>query len=122
MMNNDHDRLTGPWMSYDAVPHVLREFDMNRDPYIRAQLLDMEKTEKQRRDEQEERNSGMVKNDVPHHTPKPPRSIRAPVDREHFEQRWLLEEREAVFAQASLTQSRDERIYERSHLMKELSR
>ena len=122
-MNKDyHDRLTGPWISHDAIPQVLKEFQMNRDPYIRAQLLDMEKTEKQRRDEQEERSSGMVKNDVLNHTPKPPPVIRAPVDRENFEQRWLLEQRDSVLAQASLNQSRGERSHERTPLMKESSR
>lgn len=114
--------LAGAWIPRGAIPPILREFDMNRDPYIRAQLLDMEKSERQRREDQTGRGSGMVKNDKP--TPRlvPTKPLRQAVDRRDFKDRWCTEERNAVMARADLEQSRPERSMERPSMTRELSR
>lgn len=100
------EKHTGPWMKAETLsklPRVQREFDLNRDPYIRAQLRDAEKTEAQRRTEQAGRGSTMVKTDSTAPVFRPPESISKPVDRKDFQGRWMAEIRDAVFARASAT-------------------
>jgi|GEM_PF-4780675 len=100
--------IKGPWLNTEVlnrVPRVHREFDLNRDPYTAHQLLDLDKTEKQRRDESEgtgvPRGSKMVKRDKPVPTQKPRSETGKSVDRAAFGDRWLVERRDAVLAQAA---------------------
>jgi hypothetical protein len=117
-----YDKLTGPWLSHERVPNLRHEFDIQRDPYIRAQLLDMEKTESQRREEQSGRSSGMVTKDAPVRHHKPPPSIRDPVDNKAFNTRWMVEQRDAVLAQAKAGRATDVRSHDRPSLTREPSR
>lgn len=116
------DDINGPWISHDKIPPLLRSFDMSRDPYIRAQTLDMEKTESQRRGEQDGRGSRMVANDHPVARFNPPPELRDSVDRRHFNKSWLAEQRNAAFAQARPKQFRDERSPSRHPVHHEPSR
>ena len=89
-----HDPVAGPWMKAEtlaALPRLRHDFDMNRDPYIRLQLLDQGKTEAERREDQSGRGSAMVKKDKTTLRLSPPEEIRRPVDKQNFEQRWLAE-------------------------------
>lgn len=93
----------GPWLSRDSMgklPAVRREFDLNRDPYIRRQILDLEKTETQRREEQGGRGSRMVGKDKPAPSLRPPKNTGKNVDRKVFRDKWLAEQRGAAMAQA----------------------
>lgn len=108
-MKSAADKYLGGWMSPETsqrVPDLRREFDMNRDPLIRKQLLDDEKTEAQRRREQVEgetgRGSGMVEKDQPKFQLRPPPETARPVDRKAFQDRWIIEQREAVLARAEI--------------------
>lgn len=120
-MSAANDRLVnGPWLSNEALarlPGVHRAFDLNRDPYIRRQLLDEDKKESQRRGEQSGRGSGMVEKDKPTPAYRPSNSNRESVDRESFRERWLAEQRDAAMAQATRQRPPDERQREmpRSH-------
>ena len=107
--------LTGPWIPYDAHPHLRQEFDMNRDPYIRKALLAMEQTESQRREEQDGRSSVMVSKDKPAAHLKPSTSMRKQADRHAFQGRWLVEQRDAVLAQAKQARSSNECEKERGY-------
>ena len=52
MVKSPANEVYGDWLSYEAqmaLPTVKRDFDMNRDPHIAAQLRDMDKTEAERR-------------------------------------------------------------------------
>ncbi len=103
--------VQGPWLDASALqnlPPVRREFDLNRDPTIAAQLRDLDKSEAERRREQTERgsaglpngkhDSGMAARDRPEPANRPPPSLRAQVDRESFDARWLAAQRDAAFA------------------------
>lgn len=98
-------RLYGQWLSPEALemlPLLKREFDLNRDPLIRLQLADLEKTEAERRREAAESGSqgrseagkastSLQSKPVP--WLKPPPEIRDPVERaihrERLAQVWL---------------------------------
>lgn len=120
-MSRKHEGSLEPWIPSESIPDVLREFNINRDPYIRLQLLDLEKTESQRRDESV-RYSRMVERDKPQSRFTPPQEIREAVDRRHFNKSWLAEQRDAAFAQAKTQQFRDERSQSRSPVYHEPSR
>ena len=125
-MSKQGNRLiNGPWLSNEALarlPAVHRAFDMNRDPYIRCQLLDQDKTESQRREEQSGRGSAMVKTDKPAPAYRPSTSTSRAVDRESFRERWLAEQRDAVMARASRQQPSNERQREVSRSYQSPSR
>ena len=108
-----NDRLTGPWIAHDQVPDVLKAFQRNRDPDIRAQLRDMDKTEAQRRGGDTGRESTMVGRDKPAFESRPPEDISRPVDRAAFNERWLVEQRDAVLARADIKHSQPEHAPER---------
>lgn len=106
--------IKGPWLDasiMNRVPGMRREFDLNRDPMIKAQIQDNKKTEAQRRREQVPaqnnasndagRGSAMVKQDRPHPAPHPNGPDAQAVDRQAFQERWLAEKRDAVLAQAA---------------------
>lgn len=90
----------GPWIEQSQVPKLWQEFRRNHDPYAAAQMDDLHKTEKQRRDEQEERNSSMIEKEKLTLEPKPPREIAQEVDAKLFNQQWLAEQRDAAFQKA----------------------
>lgn len=99
--------MDGPWLSNQtaaSLPDIQREFDLNRDPLIRQQHRDLEKTEAQRRGEGAGRASGMVERDKPNPAQRPPLEISQPVDRAAFSSRWLVEQRDAVLANAAARQ------------------
>lgn len=103
--------IKGPWLNTEVlsrVPKAHREFDLNRDPYIARQILDLQKTEKQRREESEGRGSNMVKRERPALKPAPGNDLRKSVDRAAFGDRWLAERRDAVLAQAAAKDARKE--------------
>lgn len=117
--------VAGPWLSAQALaqlPKVSRAFDLNRDPLIRAQLLDQQKPESQRREEQTGRGSGMVEQDAAQALFRPPDHIRKPVDRQHFQGRWIAEQHQAVLEQADQTPPRPEQSPTLSRVLKEPSR
>ena len=96
---------------------ITNSFDQARDPYIRAQLDDLAKTESQRRAE-----NGRIPQMVKRHRPFPelrPRHETAPL-RQAFNNAWLQEQRAAILArfddeqQAQQTRSQDERGLDRS--------
>lgn len=94
------DVANEPWISRDKLPPLRREFDMNRDPYVRAQLLDIQKTESQRREESG-RGSTMVGKDKPKLNLKPPQETGKQVNDQRFKYDWLKEQRDAAMAQAA---------------------
>lgn len=112
------DKFTAPWISHDKLPDVLKEFDLNRDPMIRAQRLDMERSEADRRRQQSGRSdtgsgggnggkqpqpvnsSRMIGKDETKPVFAPPSDIRGSVDRANFNNRWMIEKRDAVLARA----------------------
>ena len=99
--------LDGPWLSDQAaasLPGVRRAFDLNRDPLVRQQLHDLEKTEAQRRGNGSGRGSGMVERDKPNPHPRPPVETGHPVNQASFSSRWLVEQRDAVLANAAARQ------------------
>lgn len=86
----DAARLPGPLPSfYDRAPDVRREFDMNRDPYIAAQLEADKLSEAQRRE------SFMVKRDRPRPVLRPGPSLSLGPDRAAFDTAWQSERRAA---------------------------
>ena len=83
-----HDR-NAPWMDSAVLarlPHAKQDF-------ARTQHAPQQ-------------GSTMVRQDAPHLTPRPPRDIAKPVDRQNFNQRWLAEQRNAAFAQVKTLPSR----------------
>ena len=111
---NKHSSATsyiGPWIEPSQVPKLWQEFRRNHDPYTAAQMDDLNKTEKQRRDEQEERNSSMVEKEKLTPELKPSREIAQEVDAKLFNHQWLAEQRDAAFqkaAQSELSQDLDQ--------------
>lgn len=117
-------RVAGPWLSNEALarlPQARREFDLNRDPYGRAQVLDMEGRGPKQRD-QSGRGSGMVGRDKPQPVFRPPKEISRPVDRGAFRSNWLAEQREAAWARATPSQGRSNDTPALSRRSKEPSR
>jgi hypothetical protein len=106
MMSHARDTF-GSWLSDHIsrrLPNLRREFDLNRDELARRQMLDAGKTEAQRRQEQSETGSGegggMIRRDKPAPALKPPPAMRAQVDRDDFNGRWLAAQRDAAMANA----------------------
>ena len=100
--------MDGPWLSHQAaasLPDIRREFELNRDPMIRKQVLDLARTEAERRGEGSGRGSGMVERDKPDPHPRPPTETGHPVDQAAFSSRWLVEQRDAVLAAAAARQT-----------------
>lgn len=94
----------GTPVSLSRLRAVRPEFDRNRDPYVRAQLKAMEKTESQRRGESG-RGSGMVRL----HRPFPelrPKYEQGPI-RASFNQAWLKEQREAQLVRFEAERAND---------------
>ena len=118
--NQSGDKFTGPWIPAGQIPDVLREFNLNRDPYIARQIRAQELSEAERR-EQQGRASNMVEKDKPEFNLTPPASIRKPVERRQFNFNWLREKRDAAFEQAAKQQSSPEhsrehtKLYQREH-------
>lgn len=95
---------SGPWLSEEAMaalPNARRDFDLNRDPLVRRQLLDAHRSEAQRRGDGSGRGSGMVERDKPNPHPRPPAETGRAVDRTAFSLRWLVEQRDAALAGAA---------------------
>ena len=100
--------LDGPWLSEQAraaLPNPRRQFDLNRDPMVRAQLRDLALSEAERREGNAGRGSAMVKRDRPSAEPHPPRETRHSADRASFSDRWLVEQRDAVLAGSAAKQT-----------------
>ena len=93
---------------FREAPPNRREFDHARDHYISMQLMDMEKTEAQRRGESERsgRNSEMVKLNKPFPELRPANEL-API-RQAFNRAWLREQREARLAELERQSQREE--------------
>jgi len=87
---------------------VGRAFDLSRDPYIAKQLRDADKSEAKRREEQTGRGSGMVGRDQPKPVLRPAGKISRAVERQHFQNRWLAEQRDSVMARAAANQTRSD--------------
>lgn len=90
-----------PWPTgntYNRMPHVNWDFRNARDPDHLAQYQDMQKSEQQRRDEAQGRNSQMVVLDKPLPAYRPKAEFRRSVDSYAFNARWLNEQKEAAFA------------------------
>lgn len=90
-----------PWptgKTRENLPRVHWDFANAEDPTRIAQLQDITKTEKQRRDEAQGRNSQMIVLDKPLLTLTPPSQFRRAADRAAFTARWMNEQKEAAFA------------------------
>ena len=90
-----------PWptgKTRENLPQVHWDFANAEDPTRIAQLRDMTKTEKKRRDEAQGRNSQMVILDKPLLALTPPDQFRRAADRASFNARWMNEQKEAAFA------------------------
>jgi hypothetical protein len=111
-MTTPHDPLIGPWISYETVPFLRREFDLNRDEYIRRQILDLELTEAQRR----RKYAGKGEWDKAELDYKPPGA------RKNYENCWLKAERDAVMSRCRVSCNREERSYQRSPVHERSSR
>lgn len=108
--SNDNAKLTptpspfnGPWMKADLlarIPNLARAFQMSRDPHIAAQVRDLDKTERERREESDGKGARMVKQDKPHPAPKPSPELARKVDAASFNGRWLAAQYEAARATA----------------------
>jgi len=97
----------GQWLSPEAVnrlPKVRRSFDLNRDPYIRAQMLGQPVRQEKSRSDASGGGSTMVKRDKPAPAYVPPRELRSPVVRRDFQNRWLAEQRDAALARTAKQQ------------------
>lgn len=106
------DKYLGPWMRPETLarlPKLRRSFDMNRDPLIRLQLLDEQKSEAQRREESTgSGGSGIAGKEKPIMAHRPPPAMRGGVDRAAFSQKWLKAQRDAALAIARPKQTRRE--------------
>lgn len=85
-----------PWSPSAPTPNVGRAFQLNRDPFIRKQVLDAER--------QESRASGTPPLDVPKPALRPKGPMRSAVDRAVLGERWLAAQREAALAKAPQSQ------------------
>ena len=91
---------------YAKAPDVHRAFDRNRDPYVAKQLEDLDKTERERREESQGRSSGMVGKDKPGMAFTPPEEIRKAVTRSKFNRDWVREQYDAAMKNADLEHQR----------------
>jgi hypothetical protein len=98
--------VTAPWIPQGYVPltETFRQAEnsTSNDPAPRRETIP----------ERQDGGSSMVKEDRPRHDLRPPPHIRDPVDRAAFNDRWLEEERKAIFARASPDQERSEQARE----------
>ncbi len=121
-----YDALTSPWITPDQYPAMHQEFADNSDPTMQAQRLAMEQTEAERRREQigesgssggesvspfHQRGSHMVETDHIEPALRPSHELRGAIDAQSFDQRWMIERREAALAAADLSAS----LPEQSH-------
>ncbi len=93
--------VIGNWLAarvQSLLPQLRREFDLNRDPLIRKQLEDLERSEKQRRDGSDTKGYFIPrkKQDKPAPALKPPYPLRQYAERESG----LMAQRDAAFAHA----------------------
>lgn len=99
----------GPWIKPETLarlPNVSREFQMNRDPFIAMQQLDLDRAARQQGETG--RGSAMVGKDKPRMDHKPPPEMRRTVDRSEFSKAWLVEQRAAAMENAKpIRRSRD---------------
>lgn len=113
--------VTGPWLAStaQALPQLRRAFDRNRDPLIRRELLDQQKTETERREESARRGHFIARNkqDKPEPALKPPRHLRGDADREG----WLLAQRDAAMARAATKETKPEPDREQGRTPTEIS-
>ena len=85
--------------SYVAnAPNMGREFQRNRDHLIAKQMDDLDKTEKQRREEAQGRGSSMVETDRPEAHLRPPPALRRTADRSTVNKTWTRELCQAAMA------------------------
>ncbi len=94
--------VLAPWSPSNTLPKLRRDFDQLHT-YLQPRSLATEQ------DNQEQGGSMMVEDDHLAPTLVPPPNIRDPVDRKHFNQRWMLEHRNAVMAQAIIPQQHQQR-------------
>ncbi|MGP1275211.1 MAG: hypothetical protein ACQRW7_07315 [Caulobacterales bacterium] len=90
--------FNGPWMKAETLarlPDLARDFEMNRDPFVAAQVRDLQLSETERREGGGD-GARMVRNDKPHPVPKPPPEIARPVDTTSFNGRWLAAQYEVA--------------------------
>ena len=125
----NHDALTSPWISPDQYPAMHEEFADNSDPTMKAQRLAQELTEAERRREQSgeaggnggndghsrQRGSQMVATDSMKPTLKPSHHLRGAADAQSFNQRWMIEKRDAALAAADLGASRPQHSHNHAH-------
>ncbi len=96
-----HDVLAD-WSPSQKLPNLRRDFaQLNTYLQPRSHLREQDNTDQQR-------GSHMVEVDHLAPTLVPPPNIRDPVDRAHFNQKWLLEARNAVLAHAVIPQRKQE--------------
>ncbi len=81
--------------SFKQAPYLTRDFNNARDPLIKQQIEDMQKTESQRREERSGGGSTMIKRQKPHLELKPNHTGAHPATRQSFNQAWLQEQRSA---------------------------
>lgn len=88
--------IEGPWLSREAMdnlPEVKRDFDRNRDPYLRAQMDD-EEPERQGQ-------SGKTRiQDKPKPEPKPKGQMRRAAERAAYVDGWLSQQRKQAMSKA----------------------
>ena len=108
----------GPWLSNAAVeklPKNKRDFDLSRDPFVRAQIQD--------RDAQRQNSAATVLVGVPGwssatsrcRSRAPPENISRQVDRDAFRANWLAEQCQAAMSRAIHTElSKDQRVRTRT--------
>jgi len=109
------------WLQKPA-PDVSFAFDKaRRPPSLANNSLEPIAIDDEER--QGERGSSMVERNKPAHDLRPPPNIRDPVERDHFNARWMTEQRNAAFANAAHDQTATERENELTrHQSREYSR
>ncbi|MEO0411735.1 MAG: hypothetical protein AAF221_07865 [Pseudomonadota bacterium] len=107
---------------YETSPNMRFQFDLNRDPYVRLQILDRGKSEAERREEASGRGSAMVEQDQSAPSFRPPSELRRGVDKQDFNQRWMAELRAAVLNAANQSQSQESCERDRAPVSQEPSR
>ena len=104
------DALPGvQFKAYEAAPNVRFQFDWNRDPYIRLQMMDRGKSEKQRREEATGRGSKMVGQDKAAPAFRPRDALGKAAHRKNYNQRWMAELRDAVLSAAKSIEKEESR-------------
>lgn len=118
---SSHDVVNAPWLSNEAatgLPQVRREFDRNRDPLIAAQLRDLDKSEAERRGEQDGGGTLKKRQDQPQPELKPQYARVTGANGPHVSghdsnQSWLKAQREAVMAKVPKPTAKDNSSPER---------